>query len=176
MSPATARDTISRMIATLEWASQVRPAATTRAINGSLGQSAEHRLERTEEFRIGSVVATIEWRASSIRPRPIAARPRSRCRDDLPAMNVTTPTRTNSGDSQSKRNDSAWTTSEVPTSAPSITASAGAVAISPRSAKDAVISAVAVLLCRMPVTPSPAPNAASRWRSAWPMIRRRSPP
>ena len=50
----------------------------------------------------------------------------------------------------------------VPTSAPSITASAGAVAIRPWPTNAATISAVAVLLWISAVTPSPAANAAKR--------------
>ena len=55
-----------------------------------------------------------------------------------------------------------WATSVVPMSAPSITASAGAVSTRPRPANEATTRAVAVLLCRMPVTPMPARSAAKR--------------
>ncbi len=50
-------------------------------------------------------------------------------------------------------------TSDVPTSAPSITASACAVPIKPCPANEATISAVAVLLWISAVMPTPAKNA-----------------
>ena len=67
-------------------------------------------------------------------------------------------------------------TSDVPTSAPSITASAGAVAISPWPANAATISAVAVLLWISPVTPTPAKKAAIRLSTLCRSRRRSGPP
>ena len=58
----------------------------------------------------------------------------------------TMPLKISSGASHDRSNDSRTVTSAVPTSAPSMTASAGAVPISPWPANDATISAVAVLL------------------------------
>jgi hypothetical protein len=68
-----------------------------------------------------------------------------------------------SGASQDRSNDRITVTSDVPTSAPSITASAGAVLMRPCPANAATISAVAVLLWMRPVTPRPAKNAEKRW-------------
>ena len=56
------------------------------------------------------------------------------------------PLKISSGASHDRSNDSSTVTSAVPTSAPSMTASAGAVPIRPCPANDATISAVAVLL------------------------------
>ena len=70
-----------------------------------------------------------------------------------------TPTKIRSGASQDRSNDRMTVTSEVPTSAPSMTASAGAVPMRPWPANAATISAVAVLLWMRPVTPRPARNA-----------------
>ncbi len=90
--------------------------------------------------------------------------------------NSTTPTKISSGDSHDRSNENTSTIRLVPTSAPSITASAGAVAISPCPAKAATISAVAVLLWMRPVTPSPANRAVKRLLTLWRRSRRRSPP
>ena len=65
--------------------------------------------------------------------------------------------------------DSTCTITAVPTSAPSITASAAAVVSSPWATNDDVSSAVAVELCSNPVTPSPARNAVP-----WPFMLRLS--
>ncbi len=73
--------------------------------------------------------------------------------------NSVTPTKISSGASHDRSNDRISVTSDVPTSAPSITASAGAVPMRPWPAKAATISAVAVLLWISPVTPSPARKA-----------------
>ncbi len=69
---------------------------------------------------------------------------------------MTTPTKMNSEDSQAILSDSSWATSVVPTSAPSMTASAAAKGINPRLAKALAMRAVAVELCNTAVTPSPA--------------------
>lgn len=114
--------------------------------------------------------------ASSISPSPTAARPRSRRIEVLALVKPKTPRKISSGESQETSIDSSTATSAVPTSAPSITASAGTVATRPRSAKDATMSAVAVLLCNSAVTPSPVPNERSRLLMARPSMRRRSAP
>ena len=75
-------------------------------------------------------------------------------------MNKVTPTKINSGESHDRSNENTSVISAVPTSAPSITASAGAVAMRPWPTKDATIRAVAVLLWMSAVMPKPAPNAA----------------
>ena len=86
------------------------------------------------------------------------------------------PVKIRSGASHDRSNDSRTVTSAVPTSAPSITASAGAVPIKPWPANDATISAVAVLLWMRPVTPNPAKKAEPRFDTLRRSTRRRLPP
>jgi hypothetical protein len=125
---------------------------------------------------IGLVVSTIHCKAMMIRPRPTRMRPKrpillfSRCR------NSTTPMKMRKGDNHDRSNEKSSTMRLVPTSAPSITESAGAVAIRPWPTNDATMSAVAVLLCRSAVIASPAPNAAKRLATLCRSTRRRSPP
>ena len=95
---------------------------------------------------------------------------------DCLARNSVTPTKISSGASHDRSNDRITVTSDVPTSAPSMTASAGAVLISPWPANAATISAVAVLLWMRPVTPRPARNAVKRWLMLLRSTRRRSAP
>ena len=70
-------------------------------------------------------------------------------------MNSTTPTKMNSGDSQDRSNENTTAIRLVPTSAPSITASAVGSATRPWPTKEETISAVAVLDCTSAVTPMP---------------------
>ena len=95
---------------------------------------------------------------------------------DCLARNSVTPTKISSGASQDRSNDRITVTSDVPTSAPSMTASAGAVLISPWPANAETISAVAVLLWMRPVTPRPARNAVKRLLMLLRSTRRRSAP
>ena len=97
-----------------------------------------------------------------MRPSPIRIRPKRPTFVDCRARNSVTPTKISSGASQDRSNERITVTSDVPTSAPSMTASAGAVLISPWPANAEMISAVAVLLWMSPVTPSPARNAVKR--------------
>ena len=73
-------------------------------------------------------------------------RPKRPTRFSCCVRNSTTPTKIRNGASHDKSNDNTSVTSAVPTSAPSITDSAGAVPINPWPANAATISAVAVLL------------------------------
>ncbi len=104
--------------------------------------------------------------AISIRPSPIETRPISRVRAP-PARNIATPASRSSGDSRETSKESACTINVVPTLAPSITASAGTRATNPAPANEAIIRPVAVLLCRIAVTPRPAAAALIRLPSAW---------
>ena len=130
----------------------------------------------TAESRNGCVAVTMSFRASSIMPRPTPARPRSRQRVASVLENSATPSVISTGDRIARLNETSWATSDVPTSAPSMTASAIAVPTKPRAANEAVISAVAVELCSRAVTPSPQPKARKRLPRAEPMAARRSPP
>ena len=60
-------------------------------------------------------------------------------------------------------------------SAPNITAKAGAVVINPRPANDEIIMAVAVLLCKIAVTPTPTHKARNRLATLL-LIAWRNPP
>ena len=73
-----------------------------------------------------------------------------------------TPTIRNNGDSQLRFSAKTCTIRLVPTSAPSMTASAAEVSIRPCPTNELVSSAVAVLLWIRPVTPIPAAIAVRR--------------
>ena len=87
-----------------------------------------------------------------------------------------TPTEIKIGLRISRSNDSACTTNVLPTSAPNTIARATAPPINPWPAKDAMINAVAVLLCRRAVTPAPAHAAVSRFFEDMDSARRRLAP
>ncbi len=87
-----------------------------------------------------------------MRPAPVAWR----------AMNITTPTKMSKGESQLRSNENTTAIMAVPTSAPSITASAAAVGTRPLPTKLATIRQVAVLLCTRLVTPRPASSEVNR--------------
>ena len=74
---------------------------------------------------------------------------------DWREMNSTTPMKMNSGDSQDRSNENTTAIRLVPTSAPSITASASGSVTSPWPTKADTMSAVAVLDCTSAVTPMP---------------------
>ena len=112
----------------------------------------------------GRVAATISCSASVMRPRPIAIRPSRPAVVLSRRMKTTTPPKISSGDSHDRSNEKTTVISAEPMSAPSITASAGAVAIRPWPTKEATIRPVAVLDCTRQVTPMPAPAAAKRLR------------
>jgi hypothetical protein len=115
-------------------------------------------------FSAGASVSRRMCSASSMRPRPIATRPRSRARVCPAILKAPTPTMNRTGATAEMLNDRTWTISVVPTLAPSISASAGTSATSPSAAKDAAIRPVAVLLWRTAVIPNPARKAVKRLR------------
>ena len=110
----------------------------------------------------GRVALTISCSASVIRPRPMTMRPKWPTDVVSRLMNSTTPTKISSGDSHDRSKENTTTIALVPMSAPSITASAAAVPMSPRPTKDATISPVAVLDCTSVVTATPASSACRR--------------
>jgi hypothetical protein len=124
----------------------------------------------------GASVPSRMCKARSIRPRPIAMRPRARVRLWPPARKVTTPTMNRAGAIAEMSKEKSCTMRVVPTLAPSMMASAGTRLTSPSAASDVVISPVAVLLCSSAVRSMPAPNALKRLFSALPRKRRRSWP
>ncbi len=124
----------------------------------------------------GLAATEIHCSAKMMSPSPIMMRPKRPTLVDCRARNSVTPTKISSGASHDRSNDRMTVTSDVPTSAPSITASAGAVLIRPWPANAATMSAVAVLLWMSPVTPRPAKKAVKRWLMLLRRIRRRSVP
>ncbi|MNT82748.1 hypothetical protein D3C72_2225200 [compost metagenome] len=94
------------------------------------------------------------------RMRASARRPRC----SPPSACSAPPISSRLGESQCRSTASSRATRLVPTSAPSITASAMAVVMKPCPAIEAVIRAVAVLLCTAMVAATPAKKAASRLR------------
>jgi hypothetical protein len=87
-----------------------------------------------------------------------------------------TPAAIISGETHVRSNDRTWAVRVVPTLAPSMTASAIDSVISPRPAKEASRSAVAVLDCSTPVRARPPPNAVKRLREQAPIARRSAAP
>src|SRR6185436_17902409 len=87
-----------------------------------------------------------------------------------------TPPPMASGDSQERSKEKSCTTRLVPTSAPSMIASAGARPIRFCATNDPAISAVALEDCTSAVTPRPARNAWKRFETLSESILRRPPP
>ena len=87
-----------------------------------------------------------------------------------------TPKPMSRGDSHDRSSEKSCTTRLVPTSAPSMMASAGASAISFWLTNEPVMSAVALEDCTSPVTPSPARKAVKGFETLLASTRRRLPP
>ena len=161
--------------ARLECAAQASSAPISRLSTGSL-VTAWSRLRTAGAFSAGASEPNRMCSASSIKPRPIATRPRSRVRVRAPRRNATTPRISSTGAAGEMSKDSTCATSVVPRLAPSMTASAGTSASIPLAANDVTSSPVAVLLCSTVVTVTPTPKALKRLPSAAPRKRRRSAP
>ena len=106
----------------------------------------------------------------------MATRPICPARLCLRERNSSTPTQISSGDSQARSRVSTRAISAVPTSAPSMIASAGGSAIRPWATKEVTSRAVALLLCTRAVTPMPAANACGRRATLWLRMRRSCEP
>ena len=89
---------------------------------------------------------------------------------------MTTPTKIRSGESHERSNEKTTAITLVPTSAPSITASAALVGTRFLPTNEATIRHVAVLDWTMLVTPSPAISARKRFEKLAARIRRRFSP
>ncbi len=174
-TPAAVSETTNKTKATEEWNSQVSAAANSTARIGS-DASRLSASPTTGLSRSGVEAATISPSDRIISPKPSAIRPTSRVRSSPAPSAVATPATSSSGVSAERSNDSACTTSVVPRSAPSITASAGASPISPRPTKPDSSIAVAVALCSTAAAPTPAAAARSRFRVAAASARRISGP
>ena len=125
---------------------------------------------------MGSAASTISCSARMIRPRPMNTRPSWPRRVCLRVRKKITPKKISSGDSHDRSRVSTRAISAVPTSAPSMIASAGASAIRPLATKEVASSAVALLLCTSAVTPMPAAKASGRFCTLRLRMRRRSLP
>ena len=91
-------------------------------------------------------------------------------------MKTTTPTKIRSGESHDRSSENTTAMRLVPTSAPSITASAALVVTRFLPTKEATIRQVAVLDCTRLVTPRPAIRARKRLPKLSARIRRRFSP
>ena len=124
--------------------------------------SAPSRVRTVGDWVSTVVDSVMSRRASSIKPRPISTRPTRPTAVSLREMNSTTPTKMNNGDSHDKSSENTTAITLVPTSAPSITASAAGSPTSPWPTNDDTMSAVAVLDCTTAVTPIPERTAVNR--------------
>ncbi len=166
---------INSTVATLEWAAQVRRAASRMHISGSpvMAPSSTRTLGA---LSAGASVSSRMCSASSTSPSPMETRPRSLIRLREPLRNATTPAMNRIGATAETLNERSCTMSVVPTFAPSRIARPEARPTTPCAVNEAVMSAVAVLLCSSVVSPRPAANAAKRLPSAFDSKRRRSEP
>ena len=159
----TASDATSSTMAMLEWQAQVSAAATSTARTGS--PSREPTTGRSNGvFSIGPSVCRSPASAISISPRPMPTRPMFFARLPAAQRKRSTPTSTKGGPTRATLNDSTWVNSAVPMLAPSMTASAGASAITPVAVNEVASRPVAVLLWSNAVTPSPVRNARNHVR------------
>ncbi len=173
--PAPASVEVSSTAARLEYDSTANSAPTSTASRVSPA-SEENSTCMPRASVIGSAACTINCRARMIRPRPISTRPIWPTRVCLRERNRQTPSSVSSGDSQERSRVSTRAISAVPTSAPSMIASAVGSAIRPWATKEMASSAVALLLCTSAVTPMPAPKASGALPMLWPSARRRCEP
>jgi hypothetical protein len=164
-APPADSDMMKRMMARLECVIHVSIAATTTAIVGSV-PSAEMTIFRTLLSRMAPETPPSTESASSIKPRPIQMRPALLMRSLVAVLNRITPTNSPAAQSHLMSKAKTCATSVVPTSAPSMMASAMGSVTRPRPAKDDSSRAVAVELCTMPVTPMPVAKAVMRSRDA----------
>lgn len=125
---------------------------------------------------IGAAACTISSSARMISPRPIATLPSWPARVCLRDRKKITPRNTSSGESHDRSRVSTRAINAVPTSAPSMIARAGVMAIRPWPTKEVTSMAVALLLCTTAVTTMPAMNARGRRFMFWLSTRRRLDP
>ena len=126
------------------------------------------------------VESVMSRKASSISPRPISTLPTRPTVVSWRAMNSTTPIKMNRGESQDKSIANTTAITLVPTSAPSITASAAGRPTRPWPTNEETMRAVAVLDCTSAVTPMPESTAVRRvltlreisWRRLAPKTRK----
>ncbi len=104
---------------------------------------------------MGFVASWMSCRARMMRPSPIETRPSCPAFVFLRDRKKTTPKKMANGESQERFSENTCAMSEVPTSAPSMMASAGASAMRFCETKELAMSAVALEDCTRLVTPRP---------------------
>ena len=170
-SPAPANDITSSTTDRLEWTNQVASVASRTATTYSSWRPCSAAM-KAGEARSGWVASASSFSDSSIRPRPMATRPRWRERTWSLDRKVMTPAPIRVGETQPRSKESTCAATVVPTSAPSMTASAIDRGMSPLPAKEESSKAVAVLDCSRPVMASPPAKAVKRLREQVAMARR----
>ncbi len=162
--------------------------ATNKARSGA-SPNALRRPITMSDWRRGSVTDPRSFSDNNISPRPRIERPRPLPRAKRLRKLVTTPIRTIAEPNQCTSKESTRAATAVPTFAPSITAWPIFGSMMLRPAKEAVITAVAVLDCIANVAKKPEPAATMRlpvpflihWRSEapkalkTPVLMRRNP-
>ena len=134
--------------------------APVRASSSWSPVSEEHSTLPPAAWVIGEAASTMSCSARMISPRPMATRPSWPARVCLRPRKNTTPRKISSGDSQDRSKVSTRAISAVPTSAPSMMASAGVSGTRPWATKEVTSSAVALLLCTRAVTAIPERKAS----------------
>jgi hypothetical protein len=154
--PGAASVAVSSTMARLEYDSTASTAPTTMSSSTSLGSARPAARAPRATRSAAWWRPTMSCSASVIRPRPISTRPTRPVLVFCREMNITTPAKISSGDSHDRSNEKTTAISAVPTSAPSITASAAAVPTRPLPTKLATIRQVAVLTAPGWSRPGPA--------------------
>ena len=143
------------------------PGDHVRIMGGVLVVNSRRASESYVQHSAGASVSIRICSASSIRPSPMATRPKSLTRVRAPSRKARNPIMKRIGATAAILNERTWTIRVVPTLAPSMIAKAGTRATIPSEANEAVISPVAVLLCKIAVRPRPATNAENRLPNAF---------
>ena len=125
---------------------------------------------------IGLVAVITSCRARSMRPRPTATRPICPIFVPRRERKKITPKKMSSGESHDRSSENTCASSALPTSAPSMMASAAVSPIRFCATKELAMRAVALEDCTRPVTPRPARNAEKRLDTLLESTRRRLAP
>ena len=156
--PLATNAAVSSTMARLDQAATLNSAPTSRSSIGS--PVSEPRITFTPAAWVsGFVACRIICSARMIRPTPMEMRPIWPMRVPLRDRWRITPPPIASGESHDRSNENSCTTRLVPTSAPSMIASAGASPIRFCDTNELAMSAVALEDCTSAVTPRPARNA-----------------
>ena len=187
-APSTRNKAIFKPIRPLAANAAVR-STTARLDQNAIANTAPTSISRTGSPEIearmiftpgasdkGRAAFMIICSASRINPTPMATLPIWPVRVPLRDKCSTTPMPINNGASQERSKENTCTTRLVPTSAPSMIASAGVSGINRWLTNDAVMTAVAEEDCTRLVTPSPARKAWNLFATLADRTRRRFAP